>query len=192
MLAASGATFFALLSHVVAGGVMPGWVGVAVPWVLAVAVSTLLTGRKLALWRLSLAVLASQFLFHGLFVLGLFGAEASTTPPGLHDHHLTAWSHSAPVGVVHADLSMWAGHALAAVATIVVVYRGEVTVRRALSVASDIFAALSHRLVTVISDLTPAPRRVFARASVIRRVLAPLGWYPSTVARRGPPPLRVV
>ena len=60
---------------------MPGWVGIVVPWVLAVAVSTLLAGRSLSVWRLAIAVAASQFLFHGLFVLGLFGQNASATPP---------------------------------------------------------------------------------------------------------------
>ena len=66
LIGASIATFVALLSHVAAGGAMPGWVGIALPWLLSVMVCTLLAGRALSLIRLSLAVAASQALFHCL------------------------------------------------------------------------------------------------------------------------------
>ena len=68
-VAASIATFVALFSHVAAGGAMPQWLGIAVPWVLSLAVCTVLVGRALSLVRLSAAVLVSQLLFHLLFHL---------------------------------------------------------------------------------------------------------------------------
>ena len=69
-VAASIATFVALFWHVAAGGAMPHWLGIAVPWVLSLAVCTVLVGRALSLLRLSVAVVLSQLLFHLLFVLG--------------------------------------------------------------------------------------------------------------------------
>ena len=70
-VAASVATWAALLSHVAAGGAMPGWLGVAVPLVLSVAVCTALAGRHLSLVRLAVAVTASQLLFHMGTIFGL-------------------------------------------------------------------------------------------------------------------------
>ncbi|MEV8024602.1 hypothetical protein [Microbacterium sp. NPDC080220] len=69
--AASLATWAALLSHVAAGGAMPGWLGVAVPLVLSFAFCTALAGRHLSVVRLAVAVTASQLLFHTGTMFGL-------------------------------------------------------------------------------------------------------------------------
>lgn len=180
------ATFVALLSHVVAGGVLPGWVGIVVPWVLAVAVSTLLAGHSLSLWRLSLAVVASQFLFHWLFVLGLYGGESSTGSPGLHDHHLTVSAVPVAAGAVGVDVVMWAAHLAAALATIAVLYRGERAVRRLLALAGEVVRAVRRHVVAATTGFVFVPRRI-RRLAVIARVMVPLGWAPSSLARRGPP-----
>jgi hypothetical protein len=185
-LAASVATFVALLSHVVAGGEMPAWAGILVPWVLAVAVSTLLAGRSLSLWRLSLAVLASQFLFHWLFVLGLYGGDPSAGSPGLHDHHMTVSTAPVVAGASGADLVMWAGHLFAALATIALVYRGERAARRLLTLAGEIVRAVRRHIVAASVGFVFVPRRI-SRGAVATRVIVPLGWAPSSLARRGPP-----
>ncbi len=186
------ATFVALLSHVAGGGAMPGWVGIVVPWVLAVAVSTLLAGRSLSLWRLSLAVIASQFLFHGLFVLGLLGPSSSTaSSPGLHEHHALLDAAGPMTGMPSSDASMWVGHAVAAVATIALLYRGERVVRRLLALAVDVVDAMRRRLVALTMAFVPVPRRL-VRVGAPALVAASLGWFPSSLARRGPPALLAV
>ena len=190
VLAASVASFVALLSHVAGGGAMPGWVGIVVPWVLAVTVCTLLAGRTLSLWRLSLAVIASQFLFHGLFILGMFGAPAEPSP-ALLSHHVAAAATTALPGLPQADLAMWLGHALAAAATTAALYRGERAIRRLLSLAAQIVHAVRRRVAAFAVGITRVPRRTVPGA-VDAHDLAPLGWDPSSVARRGPPlPLSV-
>src|SRR5690606_16871403 len=68
--AATLATFVALLSHVAAGGAMPGWLGVAAPWMFSILVCVPLAGRRLSVLRVTAAVVVSQALFHVLFVLG--------------------------------------------------------------------------------------------------------------------------
>lgn len=184
VLAASVATFVALLSHLVGGGAMPGWVGVVVPWILAVAVCTLLAGRTLSLWRLTFAVVASQFLFHGLFILGMFGAPAEPSA-ALLSHHLPASATTALPGLPQADLAMWLGHAVAALVTTVFLYRGERAVRRLLALAGEIAHAVRRRVTALAFDVAQ-PRRTAPVAAPAQR-LAPLGRHEFSVARRGPP-----
>ncbi len=76
------ATFIAPVSHITGGGQMPGWIGIALPAVLSVAVRTLLAGRQMSLWRLSVAVVASQALFPRPFVL-LSVLASTSLPPAL-------------------------------------------------------------------------------------------------------------
>ena len=92
LIGASVATFIALVPRGAGGGALPGWIGIAVPWVLSVMVCTLLAGRALSLWRLALAVTISQLLFHTLFVLGFVASGLSTGGQSAHAGH---GSHSA-------------------------------------------------------------------------------------------------
>lgn len=172
------------MSHVAAGGAVPGWLGVAVPWVLAAMVCTVLAGRALSLWRLTIAVVLSQTLFHTLFVLGTVTPGAAISG---HVHGAAA----APAGQATAaapapDLAMWASHLAAAVLTIVVLHRGEAAVRRLLALASEVFDALRLRLDVVDGIRIPALRPAPATAEAPRRS-PPLGWYCSSTTRRGPP-----
>lgn len=121
--AATFATHIALLSHVLAGGELPGLLGIVAPWLLSLMVCVLLAGRKLSLIRLSVSVVVSQLLFHSLFVLGSFdlttsvahvhGAQLPLVVPGMTD-------------ALVADGVMWVGHALAAAITVATLYRAEV------------------------------------------------------------------
>lgn len=125
--AASLATFAALAGHMTGGGEMPGLLGIAVPWVLSFMVCVLLAGRKLSAIRLSASVVISQLLFHVLFVLGTVSPSGTATP---HVHGAPLMLPADPAGsavaeAVVADSSMWFGHALAAIVTVVVAYRGE-------------------------------------------------------------------
>lgn len=182
-IGASVATFVALASHVFSGGGMPGMLGIAVPWLLSLTVCTLLAGRRLSLPRLGASVLVSQLLFHGLFVLGEITPRGVIAP---HVHEALPIVFSDAPALVPQDAGMWIGHGIAALVTIGLLHRGELTLHALLAVARTVAAWLA-RIVGVVS---PAP--VHARARVrwavtvaprVREVpLGALRW-------RGPPRL---
>lgn len=107
-MAASLATLVALGGHLVGGGPMPSWLGVAVPWWLAVTACTVLAGSRFSLPRMGVAVLSSQALFHGLFIVGA-PVDPSVTlvaPPGSHLGHGVHSGHAAgapPTSAAHSD-----------------------------------------------------------------------------------------
>ena len=96
-LAATLATAVALAAHMVGGAVMPSWLGVLLPWWLAVTVCTVLAGSRFTLPRMGAAVLSSQALFHGLFTVGTPGdpGVSLVAPPGSHLGHGAAHTGSA-------------------------------------------------------------------------------------------------
>lgn len=122
--AASLATFAALAGHVTGGGQMPGPLGILVPWLFSFMVCVLLAGRKLSVIRLSISVTISQLLFHVLFVLGTI--EPSGTAVGhVHGAPLVLPGGAGVTEAVVADGTMWVGHLLAAIVTVLVAHRGE-------------------------------------------------------------------
>lgn len=185
---ASIATFTALLSHVIAGGVVPGWVGIFAPWVLAVAVSSLLAGRNLSRVRLALSVGASQLFFHALFVMG--APSAGVTSMTMHDHMhgaMTALPEGADptVAALCADPWMWIGHGIAAVVTIVALYHGERAVRVLLELARELRAWAQRTVSRGAFDISwPSPVR-HACTSVAPSALP--AAYLTVQRRRGPP-----
>jgi hypothetical protein len=186
---ASFATFVALASHVWVGGGMPGMLGIAVPWLLSSTVCTLiahvLAGRRHSLARLSLSVLASQLLFHALFVLGSITPAGGLSP---HVHGALPLSFSGEVVLVPQDAGMWSAHAIAAVLTVIALHRGELIVRALLTVASDL-AAWLRRIVpagVLVALDAPAQRRWAVTAAPV-----PRGPLRAQIHRRGPP-LRLI
>ena len=193
MTSAAVATFVALLSHVSAGGAVPGWLGILIPFVLSLAVCTVLTGRRLSAWRLSVAVVLSQALFHTLFVLGSFAV------PGMgQEHHAMHGIGSTPqtssVGMtdaLHGDPAMWLGHAAAAVVTILALHRGERCVRALIELARTLVGRLRIRLALVVADVDiDAPR--FPSVACARRRPLRHRLFLRDIARRGPPRLHTV
>lgn len=189
-LGASLATFVALLSHVAAGADMPGWLGIAVPWVLSVTVCTLLAGRRLSLVRLTMGVAASQFLFHVLFVLGTVTPSGAAVSAGHHHHHVPAVMTLPVVGdhaaALHAGPEMWVWHAVAGLATVAVLYRGERAVLRLRQMAGE-FVAWAARVIirtAPTSLLTPAVPALTDTGARWRVAASPAL---SLVRRRGPP-----
>ncbi|TFB91708.1 hypothetical protein [Cryobacterium sp. HLT2-28] len=89
-IAALFSTFVAALSHTLGGGSGPGLVPVALSLAFAGIVCVGLAGRTLSLWRVSLSVLASQLIFHGLFSLGGSGGAMATPSAAPHDHRWIA------------------------------------------------------------------------------------------------------
>ncbi len=180
-VAATFATFIALLSHMTAGGEMPGWIGVAVPLALSFVVCSALAGRRLSFWRLAVAVGLSQVLFHTLFVLGGFDAAAG------HVHGAVApLTSGAASPILQTDATMWAWHALAAALTTVALHRAERAHAVLRDVADRAVAWVRARARVVAASFGPDPvRRVFADVVVDVRAVSVV--IVSSARRRGPP-----
>ena len=163
-VAASMATFVALLSHVVGGGEVPGLLGIVVPLIFSVLVCAALAGRCLSLWRLSISVALSQVLFHVLFVLGTPGTGVQ--PATMHSGHgmhgelamlpiTQASGHAAHT--LHGDVTMWFWHGVAAVVTVAVLHRGERAVLRLGDLATQMVAWMRERFTAADAPLPPLP-----------------------------------
>lgn len=172
LVAASVATLTALLSHVAGGGAMPGWLGIAVPWMLSAAVCVVLAGRSLSVVRLSIAVAVSQLLFHALFVLGS-GSGAAAAASAHHHHHAMTLAPST-ADTLTADPAMWTWHGVAAVLTVAALHRGEHAARRLLALARASVARVRLRLAVAL----PAP--------LDAHPTSPLGGVSAWVVRPAP------
>lgn len=155
--ASSVAIFTALAGHVTSGGLMPGMLGIAVPWVLSFMVCVLLAGRRLSVVRLAASVAISQFLFHVLFVLGAITPAVAMTG---HQHgaHLMMSDSSGVAEAIAAGGMMWFGHALAALVTVVALHRGERLLLGLRDLAQRSIRWLRRRLdIVAPRPLLPAP-----------------------------------
>lgn len=182
--ASSLAIFVALAGHVSGGGEMPGALGILVPWVFSFMICVLLAGRSLSLIRLGLSVAVSQFLFHTLFVLGTI-TPSGVAAPHVHGAPLVLPPTSGIPEAVTADASMWLGHGLAALLTIVALYRGERLILAIRDLALQLVRWLRRRVDHVL--VLPALRVVrglrgrFAVAQALGLVLL------ATLRGRAPP-----
>ena len=192
--AAVVATFVALLSHLIAGGEVPGPLGILVPLVASTWPAVLLAGRRLSLWRLSLSVAISQALFHMMFMLGAAYGGAGAAPShhahGFEQILLSSAQPGAVAAAMHADPLMWFWHGVAAVVTIAMIHRGERALLRLRELAARIVEWLRERLPPVAASSSPPARRHPGTgwttvALTTRFELSPL-------RRRGPPPARAV
>lgn len=184
LLAAATATSIALIGHLLGGGQMPQLIGVAVPLVAATLASIAVIGRRLSLWRVSTAVIASQLIFHTLFVLGTVGSATDTSAmdamPGMA-HTPATGSVLVSAGSIAAP-AMGLGHIAAALFTIVLLWRGEATLRA--------LAQLARRALARIQSLSPLPVLVPVSRFVSTTGSAPALRLVATSAwRRGPPAL---
>ncbi len=171
---------------------MPGWIGIALPWLLSVMVCTLLAGRALSLIRLSLSVIASQALFHFLFIFGFITRSgAAAAAQNAHAHHsapgtMTLPPVSAiPVDAFVGDTAMWISHGIAALITVASLYRGERTLLQLRELARDISAWAARAFGVVALPLPLRPVRVRATRLSLRAPGA--GPARSSLQRRGPP-----
>ena len=194
-MAGAFATFMALMSHVAAGGALPGWVGIVVPLVLSMLLCMLLAGRKLSATRTLVGVSVSQFFFHTLFILGAASSGATAGTAGTMGHHnhgamvMTEWETTATL--ITADTTMWGWHALAATVTAVVVYRAEraAFLMRALAAA---IAGWFRRVIVALIGILVEPARA-TRSAVDTTVLPALSrLFVARAWRRGPPVARLL
>lgn len=186
-VAASLATFIALLSHVAAGASMPGALGIAVPWVLSLAVCTMLAGRRLSLARLSIAVAVSQALFHVLFVLGTVTLAGTSSPHGHGSPALLRFAAPDAPAAAGGDLVMTGAHLVAAAITVAVLHRGEQLAYQLLHLARRLRRWVRGHVTVVLG--APVPRRVCATAPATSRRLRTASHRVTPVGRRGPPPV---
>lgn len=188
MLASGTAVLVAALFHVAGGGEVPG----AIPLVLSLAFATLasvaLTARTLSLWRLTLAVAASQFLFHALFSLGGGGAHF-TAPGGMA--HLHAGTHLTLVGGAmpashgsELSPSMWLTHATAVLVTVIALRFGEQAFWGLFETARVRIERAAERLVVLP---VPVVASVPAPAAAEPARLRDLGLPLARLRHRGPP-----
>ncbi|MFC0673638.1 hypothetical protein [Brachybacterium hainanense] len=205
-LAATLATSIALLGHVLGGGDVPGWMGIALPWWLSITLCTTLAGARFSAPRLLAAISGSQLLFHLLFVVGApsSGAVTLSDAPGMHLHlgvgsaaaaaaqtgapatSMTHLAHSA-----HLSGPMLLAHLLAAAGTAAMIHRGEAVLLRAIGLALSAAEALLRRRGPRAARLVspPArPRPVPPIAHLPRRRRALL----RPLTRRGPPLLLAI
>lgn len=180
-------TAFAAASHALAGGSVT-WLAVVATTVLAMPLCVALAGRLGSLWRLSIAVGISQFVYHWTFSgLGLPAIDTSRGVPVLsaHAQHLAQLERFAPaVASSSADALMWVAHGVAAVATIALLHQGERAFLGLLRIVSRVLAGTPLPL-----GVTPGmPRLARHRVGptsceMLRDQLFSL----SAISHRGPP-----
>ncbi|MGK0715503.1 hypothetical protein [Leucobacter sp. W1153] len=183
-LGAFAATLLAAASHALAGGQVTLLALVATA-VLALPLCVALAGRVASVWRVSLGVSASQFIYHWSFAgLGVATGSAATASPEAsgHVHQLGATSFvPALTEAGAAGWTMWIAHALAAIATIALLASGE---RAILGLGTLLARLLPTALHLPVSPLSlPAPRGWVSRDHTRRDCLVSL----SAISHRGPP-----
>jgi len=187
-LASGAAIFVAALFHVAGGGAAPGPVPLALSMAFATLASVALTARRLSLWRLTLAVALSQFLFHALFSLGDSTARFSADGGMSHLHagaHLTMTVGAMPAGHgSELSPSMWATHATAALITIVALRFGEQAFWGLFRTARVRIRHAADRLVVVP---VPVAGAATAPATAEPARLRDLGLPLARLRHRGPP-----
>lgn len=202
-LGASFATLFAATSHSLGGGAITP-LSVVATIALALPLCVALAGRTGSLWRLTVAVTASQFVYHWAFAgLGAgsdpaagAGSAAANGGPAVaalspHASHLGMLSafDSGPLAVgteagVNAGLAMWLAHGLAAILTIALLHRGETAV---LALGRVVLRAVLTAL-PATALATPAPRPALRTREPGTTILERL-CCPAAITHRGPPAL---
>ncbi|WP_217584214.1 hypothetical protein [Microbacterium sp. GbtcB4] len=187
--AASTATLTALIFHVSSGGRVPGWLGIVIPFLFATLFCIFVASAKPSVPRLVVSVAMSQFLFHTLFILGAGNSDSATAPLQLSHHGTTpiqnivtsSTANATPVEPV--DLTMWAGHAVAASLTILALSTGDSLLRCLLRISKRIHSWWRAHL-----PYFPSLKVRFALTRIgIRRELLERRQQLTPVRRRGPP-----
>lgn len=177
-LFAASASAFAATAHTLGGGSPPSPLFCLLLAALLLPVTTALAGPRPALWRTAAAMGAAQLAFHTAFaVVGDIGAWGPVTP---HVHGAGDVTALIPTAGAAPDAAMTLGHAIAALAAVAVVHRGE----RAVVVILAWFPRAVRRLLAPVAPIVVrAPRLLAERAIRPARPTVPHG----TLSRRGPP-----
>ena len=183
VIGAALSTVLAAASHSLAGGEVSAFAVFATA-IIALPFCVALAGRVASLWRVGLAVGASQFLYHWAFAgLGVSSGPSDTGgfPMGSHAAHLASLERFVPdvLEAGSADTLMWVLHAVAAVVSTVLVARGE---RAVLALGRSIRQVLPRPVLLAAFErpTLPGPQRI---APVLRDRIVDL----SSGSLRGPP-----
>lgn len=182
-LLGSLATLLAALSHSWAGGQIPGPLALTLGTVFAVAVSTILVGRRVsgrrtALWRVMLAVGIGQLAFHLVFSLLATGAAVS----GASHHGVIAIAADPAAAIERGGAWMWVAHIAAGALTVLYVRHLE-------HVVWELVRRLVVRALTTLAVVRVSFDGAGAPIAVSREA-RPRGWMPwHAIDRRGPPSL---
>lgn len=176
------ATLLAAASHAIAGGEVTA-LSILATTVFALPVSMAIVGQRPALWRLTIAVGIAQFLYHWCFAgFGLLSGQGNASAPtSLHAAHMLQGDAFVPdlATAAAAGTAMWLSHALAAVITIALLYRGEVAYRLVAQLVRRVLPSMRIAVVAV-----PRPVAVTPTSPVeTPRWLAHL----TAITHRGPP-----
>ncbi|WP_458041210.1 MULTISPECIES: hypothetical protein [Bacteria] len=189
--AATIAVLFAAVSHTIAGGSAPSFAVLLGVSALAWPITTALVGRGLRPVGLASAVVVTQVALHTVFALTSgSGAPASAAPQSgaLHQHGQIVVDATGSVAqLVLPTPPMLAAHALAAIASFVLLLAGERMLR---AIAAWTLRLLGRATATVVGWAS-VPRATFADApaplvrmarGVVRRRGPPLQWGDASVA----------
>ena len=179
---AAASTLVALAGHVLAGGAAPTAEALVVALALSVAVCGWLAGRELSLWRLSVGVLASQWLFHTLFAIGTGGVAVTASDPSAHHSALVV---DAAGHAGHGTHAMTLGHLVAALVTIAALRRAESAWVRLRDGVRSIVASWHAPLARGPLAIAPSRALIAPRPSAAHHLA--VARAPAT--RRGPPTL---
>ncbi|WBU39017.1 hypothetical protein [Homoserinibacter sp. YIM 151385] len=183
-LAGGTSVLAAALSHQAAGGEAPSALAIGAGLVFGVLLGTALTARRPSWWRMLALVGVSQVAFHLVFVLLGTSAAIGTTMHG--HHHLVAIDVlGVGDGRESAALGMWTAHAVAAVASALLLRHAEAGAWALLVTAGRLLArtllplglvtpALPARPAAAAASPAPAGPRRLERATALRRRGPPL------------------
>jgi len=179
LLAAVFSTVAAAVSHTLAGGDAPGALALAVTFTFAAVVCVVLTGKRLSLARLAVAIGVSQFAFHGLFSsMGGFAAPAIARS----HHSVSTMTGMADAATHHTSALMWFAHAVAALLTVIALRNGEAAFWSLRDLAGRVIRSLTLFSPTALQHTGP-------RTAPAARVFAPRFFdvHSSALRYRGPP-----
>jgi hypothetical protein len=183
---ALAATLLAAASHSLAGGETT-LLAVVATTMFAMPLCILLAGKFGSLWRLTLAVASSQFVYHWSFAgLGVAQGQGSTAAAsGLasspHASHLSAAQFLPELTAAGAaDAWMWASHAVAAALTIALMHWGE-------HAAGQLLRVLRRALPATLPLAVCLPRRKAILALHTAGVAQKKQAFLSAISHRGPP-----
>lgn len=182
-------TIFAAASHAAAGGDITGLALVATA-ILGLPLCVALAGKVASLWRLSVAVIAAQFVYHWSFAgLGVsshsMSAASAAAPLPAHAHHA---HHAAMLNLLPtdslaaADALMWVSHAFAALLTVALLHRGE---RAALALLQVMHRAVTRGFARI--TLAPPQPPAHGLLSSVIPFLTERLFAGRTLTYRGPP-----
>lgn len=186
------AVLVAALSHMIAGGNTPTIFALVATLIIALPLTTFLSGTRFGLLRTVAAVAVTQGLFHWLFVWIGSPEMATSEPTGpmpSHAEHLAEMSAAMSGSLasladpVTAGVAMWISHAVAAALTVWMLRRGERALDTLQSVIADLFfpTAVAPVPAVIPEELPGLPATRYCW-SPRQRLLST-----SAITHRGPP-----